>query len=121
MKCVRARSTILVASGRPWALSALSIGCGTKGDTGRTAGPESTLVFAKRSTPRSTGTDVNIDVAGGNGQVIDYERYVPGGGVYVLSPARPDGKLTNLTADFPHGRLRRRSTSRSTRSKSSSR
>ena len=43
---------------------------------------------------------VEINVAGGNGQVIDYGRYVPGGGVHLLSPARPDGTLKNLTAKF---------------------
>jgi len=59
------------------------------------------LVFVKRqhTTVAADGT-VNIDVAGGNGQVIDYQRYVPGGGVYMLKPARPDGQLTNLTAAF---------------------
>jgi hypothetical protein len=44
---------------------------------------------------------VSIDVAGGNGQVLDYQRYVPGGSLNVLSPARADGTLTNLTKDFP--------------------
>jgi len=59
------------------------------------------MVFVKRqhTTVGADGT-VKIDVAGGNGQVIDYQRYVPGGGVYMLSPARPDGTLTNLTASF---------------------
>jgi hypothetical protein len=59
------------------------------------------LVFEKRqhTTVDSSG-NVNINVAGGNGQVIDYLRYVPGGGVFLLQPARPDGKLTNLTAQF---------------------
>jgi len=59
------------------------------------------MVFVKRQhTTVGADGNVNIDVAGGNGQVIDYQRYVPGGGVYMLSPARPDGKLTNLTAQF---------------------
>ena len=45
---------------------------------------------------------VTIDVAGGNGQVIDYDRYVPGRQPEpALAAARPDGTLTNLTADFP--------------------
>ena len=66
------------------------------------------MVFVKRqhTTVGADGT-VNIDVAGGNGQVIDYLRYVPGGGVYMLSPARPDGTLTNLTAAVHHGGHRR--------------
>jgi hypothetical protein len=59
------------------------------------------LVFVKRQhTTVDANGNVSIDVAGGNGQVIDYLRYVPGGGVYMLKPARPDGQLTNLTKDF---------------------
>jgi hypothetical protein len=60
------------------------------------------LVFVKRqhTTVGSDGT-VEINVSGDSTQVIDYLRYVPGGGVYLLSPARPDGTLTNLTKDFP--------------------
>jgi hypothetical protein len=60
------------------------------------------IVFVQRQTTTvdQNGT-VNIDVAGGNGQVIDYQRYVPGGRLMLLSPARPDGTLTNLTSDFP--------------------
>lgn len=60
------------------------------------------LVFAKRMhTVVGSDGKVSIDVAGGSNQVIDYLRYEPGGGVYVLSPPRPDGALTNLTAAFP--------------------
>jgi hypothetical protein len=59
------------------------------------------LVFVKRQhTTVDANGNVSIDVAGGNGQVIDYLRYVPGGGVFKLQPARPDGTLTNLTKDF---------------------
>ena len=55
------------------------------------------IVFAKRAYLRDSGEH---DVAGGSGQVIDYLRYNPGGGLFVLSPPSPDGKLRNLTADF---------------------
>ncbi|HEY3594329.1 MAG TPA: hypothetical protein VGL13_10660, partial [Polyangiaceae bacterium] len=50
------------------------------------------LVFVKRqhTTVGSDGT-VQINVSGDSTQVIDYLRYVPGGGVYLLSPARADG------------------------------
>jgi len=34
-------------------------------------------------------------------QVLDYLRYVPGGGLYTLSPPRPDGKLENITKAHP--------------------
>jgi hypothetical protein len=34
------------------------------------------------------------------GNVFDYLRYVPGGGVYVLSPPTPSGELRNLTESF---------------------
>jgi hypothetical protein len=60
------------------------------------------LLFIKRQTT-TTATDgtVTVDVAGGNGQVLDYQRYVPGGSLDLLSPARADGALTDLTGDFP--------------------
>src|SRR6476661_9680512 len=55
------------------------------------------VVFAKRAYLRSDGEQ---DVAGGAGQVVDYLRYNPGGGVFTLTPPSPDGKLRELTADF---------------------
>jgi hypothetical protein len=98
MKRVR-RINLLVALVGTVGLSALSIGCGAKGGDGTSPGIGD-LVFAKRMHTTVSGDEVNIDIAGGTNQVIDYLRYVPGGGVYVLSPARPDGKLRNLTAAF---------------------
>ena len=62
----------------------------------------SAIVFIKRQHTTVTNGQVAIDVAGGNGQVIDYGRYVPGGSLNILSPARPDGTLTNLTAQYPN-------------------
>ena len=62
----------------------------------------SSIIFIKRA--HTTVDDkgaVSIDVSGGNGQVIDYDRYVPGGSLNLLAPARPDGTLHNLTKDFP--------------------
>jgi hypothetical protein len=60
------------------------------------------VVFAKRM-HTTVGNDgsIEINIGGGTSQVIDYGRYVPGGGVFLLSPARQDGTLTNLTKDFP--------------------
>jgi hypothetical protein len=62
----------------------------------------SSILFIKRVTT-TTGSNgqVNIDVAGGNGQVIDYGRYEPGGSLNVLTPPRPDGTVVNLTKSFP--------------------
>jgi hypothetical protein len=95
MKCVRRISLVALGVG----LGALSIGCGTKDEAGTPGLGD--LVFAKRMHTTGSGADLRIDVAGGANQVIDYLRYVPGGGVYVLSPARPDGQLKNLTAAYP--------------------
>jgi len=73
-------------------------GCSTGGGTGSGVMPGvSGLVFAQRAFIGAEGEDV---VTGGNRQTVDYLRYVPGGGVYLLSPPTPDGTLTNLTADF---------------------
>jgi hypothetical protein len=55
------------------------------------------IVFAKRAYLRDDGEH---DVAGGAGQVVDYLRYNPGGGVFVLAPPSPDGTLRELTADY---------------------
>ena len=55
------------------------------------------VVFAKRAYLQESGEH---DVAGGAGQVIDYQRYNPGGGVFVLTPPSPDGELRELTRDF---------------------
>jgi hypothetical protein len=60
------------------------------------------ILFIKRQTTTSVGGQVMVDVAGGNGQVLDYQRYVPGGSLNLLSPARADGSLTDLTSGFPH-------------------
>ena len=55
------------------------------------------VVFVKRAFITEGG---GHNVTGGNGQTIDYLRYEPGGGLYVLSPPTPDGTLTNLTEEF---------------------
>jgi len=55
------------------------------------------LVFERRAFIGADGADV---ISAGTRQTIDYQRYVPGGGVMVLSPPTPDGTLTNLTESF---------------------
>jgi len=59
------------------------------------------LLFVKRQTTTLQNGSETVDVAGGNGQVLDYQRYVPGGSLNLLSPARADGVVTNLTSSFP--------------------
>ena len=61
----------------------------------------SSVLFIKRQHTTVGDQGVSVDVAGGNGQVLDYERYVPGGAIMLLSPPRPDGTLKNITAQFP--------------------
>ncbi len=68
---------------------------GTQGQ-GVLPGVES-IVFAKRAYLQSDGTH---NVAGGSGRVVDYLRYTPGGGVFVLTPPTPDGAQRELTAAF---------------------
>jgi hypothetical protein len=79
------------------ACSHSSSGSGT--DTG--AGVQSILFIKRQTMTVNPDGTVYVDVSGGNGQVLDYQRYVPGGSLNILSPARADGTLTNLTADFP--------------------
>jgi hypothetical protein len=59
------------------------------------------LVFVKRAFQTEGGLGED-NVAGGAGQVFDYGRYHPGpdSGLYLLSPPTPEGRLTNLTAEF---------------------
>ncbi len=72
-------------------------GCGGGGGTGDSVLPGvEALVFVQRAYQGQSGDNVS----GGNGQTIDYLRYQPGGGVFVLSPPTPDGTLTNLTETF---------------------
>lgn len=63
------------------------------------------IIFMKRayqSVDPQTGK-VTIDVSGGNTQVIDYNRYVPGGSLVMLKPPRPDGTLIDFTHNaFPN-------------------
>jgi hypothetical protein len=81
--------------------AAVASGCGDNTDP-KTGAGVSAIVFIKRAHTRTDANGaVSINVAGGNGQVLDYQRFVPGGSLNILSPARPDGELKNVTADFP--------------------
>lgn len=79
---------------------AFTAGCSSDAATDAGVGV-SAIVFVKRQHTTSTTGAVSVDVAGGNGQVLDYERYVPGGQLVMLSPPRPDGKLQVITSAFP--------------------
>jgi len=60
------------------------------------------IVFMKRAVQTiDQNGNVTIDVSDGNAQVIDYDRYVPGGSLVMLTPPRPDGQLV----DFTHGQF----------------
>jgi hypothetical protein len=85
-------------------------GCSATTTGGTSAGgtdalSSQTLLFIQRQTttvvtnPDGT-TTVTVDVDGGNGQVLDYQRYVPGGSVNLLAPAQADGTRTNLTSAY---------------------
>jgi hypothetical protein len=66
------------------------------------AGVQSILFVKRQWAMTDPSGNYSVDVSGGNGQVLDYQRYVPGGSLNILSPARPDGTLTNLTSGFPN-------------------
>jgi Hydrazine synthase alpha subunit middle domain len=85
--------------------AAATMGACSSSSSGGSGGNSSigvqSMLFIQRQTlvTNSDGTQT-YDVAGGNNQVLDYQRYVPGGSLNLLSPARADGTKTNLTADF---------------------
>lgn len=100
MHCNRAFSSL----GLVLAIVAPSLldGCSkTTTSSSQTINGVSSVLFIKRVTTTQSNGVVNIDVAGGNGQVIDYSRYEPGGSLNILSPPRPDGAVVNLTSAFP--------------------
>jgi hypothetical protein len=78
---------------------ALTAGCtSNSNDNGAGVGA---ILFIKRQHTTVGAQGPAVDVAGGNGQVIDYDRYVPGGQLVLLSPPRADGVLKVITADYP--------------------
>jgi hypothetical protein len=90
LEAIMSRLIIIVAL-------ASAIGCGGgEGNSGVLPGVQA-LVFVKRAYVREDGSH---EVAAGMDRVMDYERYVPGGGLYVLEPPTPDGELRNLTESF---------------------
>ncbi|MBL9109250.1 MAG: hypothetical protein JNM74_08270, partial [Myxococcales bacterium] len=79
----------------------VAVGCGGDTPTDTGIGVSSILFIKRQHTVAGQNGAVSVNVSGGNGQVLDYERFVPGGSLNLLSPARPDGQVINLTQDFP--------------------
>jgi len=77
-------------------------GCTNQPSSSQTvgAGVESILFIKRETTVYNPDGTVTIDVAGGNGQVLDYQRYEPGGSLNLLAPASATGTVTNLTSSF---------------------
>jgi len=71
--------------------------CGGSDDEKSVLPGVKSLLFVKRAFEDEAGVQ---QVTGGDNQVIDYQRFVPGGGLYVLTPPTPSGKLRNLTESF---------------------
>lgn len=88
-----------ITLGAACALATSAGGCGKREAGGSDViGDVPGVVFAKRANFDKNGV---AQVGNGTDQVIDYLRYVPGGGLYMLTPPRPDGQLTNITKAFP--------------------
>ena len=98
LRRLTALSLVLGAVTAPASVALVACGDATAEESGPGV---SSVLFIKRQHTVVGDQGVTVDVAGGNGQVLDYERYVPGGSLVLLSPARPDGTLKNITAEFP--------------------
>jgi hypothetical protein len=86
------RKTVALLALLTW----LSAGCKAGGKQEVLPGVNA-LVFAKRAFIEASGQQ---NVSDGAGRVVDYQRYTPGGGVFVLTPPTPDGTLSELTKSF---------------------
>jgi len=78
---------------------AFTAGCSSDESTDTGVGV-SALIFIKRQHTAGVGAGATVNVAGGNGQVLDYERFEPGGQLVMLTPPRPDGVLKVITSEF---------------------
>lgn len=68
-------------------------------DDGTTIKNVQKIIYAARQHTVVDSEGVRIDVAGGEGQVIDYLRYVPGGRLEILDLA--SGNIENIIEGFP--------------------
>jgi hypothetical protein len=87
------RKTVALCALVTW----LSAGCKAGSTQDEVLPGVNALVFAKRAFIEQSGQQ---NVSDGAGRVVDYQRYTPGGGVFVLSPPTPDGQLTDITKQF---------------------
>ncbi len=96
----RVSSLSLIALAGATAAVAACSSSPSSGSGGSSIGVQSMLFIQRQTLVVNSDGSKTYDVAGGNNQVLDYQRYVPGGSLNLLSPARSDGTKTNLTADF---------------------
>lgn len=96
MKVLRLSALALLVGVLP-ASHAFTAGCSSDGNDEQGAGVGA-IVFVKRQHTAGMGAAATVNVAGGNGQVLDYERFEPGGQLVMLTPPRPDGVLKVITA-----------------------
>lgn len=81
-------------------LGASQVSCGSSDDTAsRDDAGVHQIVYAVRQHTVGEGENLQINVADGMGQVMDYKRYMPGGRLEVLNLA--DGDITNIIEDYP--------------------
>jgi hypothetical protein len=100
-----AASVLALALGAAGGSASLTA-CGTS-DKAQVGLSVSALVFESRAHTvlDPAGNVKSITVAGGNGQVVDYTRYVPGAKLRILSPPRPDGTVRNIIEAFTEADL----------------
>ncbi|MBN9165267.1 MAG: hypothetical protein J0I07_30165, partial [Myxococcales bacterium] len=99
MKNITRLTALALVVGVLPASHAFTTGCDSEGtaDTGAGVGA---IVFIKRQHTAGSGAGATVNVAGGNGQVLDYERFEPGGQLVMLTPPRHDGVLKVITSEF---------------------
>jgi hypothetical protein len=90
--------TVFGLAGIVAGMGACSNSTSTGSSTG--AGVQSLLFIKRQTTVQNPDGTFTVDVAGGNGQVLDYQRYEPGGSLNLLSPANASGTVTSLTSAF---------------------
>jgi hypothetical protein len=93
--------TVFGLAGIVAGMGACSNTSSTSSSGGVGGGVESLLFIKRQTTVQNPDGTYTVDVAGGNGQVLDYQRYEPGGSLNLLSPASASGTVTSLTAAFP--------------------
>src|SRR5690349_19716234 len=91
------RQNLSLSSTTAWLVACMLCACQGGTEQSEVLPGVESIVFAKRAFIEESGKQ---NVSDGAGRVVDYLRYTPGGGVFVLSPPTPDGKLRELTTKF---------------------